>query len=637
MTRLVCMANPDHQRYAARSAYFTGKCLSSRSPGAKIFDFEICTVPLSDYAAEGGAAWFNSDGEGGALYIAHGSEAFWSADTNFSGNYNSGAGGAISVRYDSVTSWSATTRFTNNTGSSGGAVNVHDGSSVFWTGDTFFEGNEALSGGAIYLEDYSSVEWSAVTYFSENRAASFGESDGDGGALYAWYYSSASWSGDTFFSGNYAGYGGAVSVDTDSNITWSAETTEFENNVASVRGGAFNVGFSFSSVSWTGRTTFVNNSADDGGCMEVSDGGSVSWDADTFFLNNSATTDGGVLWAEGDCNVSWTGESFFADNAAAGSGGALYVLGTAAVSWDSQTTFSSNDAGASGGAVFVGFNAEVGWSGATLFENNRAVTDGGAVGSSLPETDQLSSVISINGTTSFIGNACGGNGGAVVLMGALSLIMETGGNVAFTSNSADVAGGAVFISATSFGPQFVGASFASNYAQVGGAVYATGSGTAVTEEEFTNDVILHRTTFDGCEFVGNQAEATGGAVESSAGVDLFADTLFVRNKAGVGGALRLAGTTSLDNCSFYGNLAEEGGGPAVSNIGFVSQFFNSSFDDNTFDCASGTYLDSAEVRAFRGIASYHTNHATFSRPLRQWCAPTLDLSLPVILGTRALF
>eukprot|EP00903_Cladosiphon_okamuranus_P020904 g19197.t1 len=548
----------------------------------------------TEFYAVGEPAWSNGGGEGGAVYIEDGSEASWTAETNFSGNYNSGMGGGISVLIDSVASWSATTWFTNNTGASGGAVYVDDASSVSWTGDTFFESNEALSGGAVYVGDDSTIEWSAVTHFSENRAASFGESDGDGGALHVSYYASASWSGDTFFRGNYAGYGGAVAVDIGSDVTWSAETTEFENNVASRRGGAFDVSSSSSSVSWTGRSTFANNTAPDGGCISVRVNSNVSWNAKTFFINNTATEFGGVLFIEDNCTASWTGETYFSMNAATESGGAVYVLGSSTVVWERETFFSSNAAGASGGAVFVGFDAEVGWSAPTVFENNRAVVDGGAVGSSLPEVDQASSVMSINGTTSFFGNDCGGNGGGVALMGALSLVVATGGGVTFTSNSADVAGGAVFISATSFGPEFVGVIFASNSAQAGGAVYATGSGAGVSEEEFTSKIILHRTTFDGCEFVGNRAEATGGAVESSAGVDLFFNTSFTRNTAGVGGALRLAGTTSLDNCWFYGNVAQEGGGPAVSNIGFVAQFLNSSFADNVFDCAPSTYLDSEE-------------------------------------------
>ena len=548
------------------------------------------------FAVPGVSATWSPDGDGGGIYLTDGSEAFWTADTNFS-NFGRSAG-AIQVWYGSSVSWSATTRFTNNTvdGSSGGALYVREESRAFWTGDTFFEGNEGLSGGAIYVTDYSTVWWNAVTHFTGNRAAVFGENDGNGGALDVDFDCSAWWSADTFFRRNYAGDGGAVSARSNGTVTWSA-ATEFENNEASGSGGALMVRFT-SSASWTGRTTFVNNTADDGGSVHVWDESSVSWDMDSFFLNNTARDDGGAFFIEVNSTVSWTGETHFEDNMAAGSGGALYVLDTSSVSWDSQTVFSSNTALTSGGAVFVDFNTEVGWSGPTVFENNRAVTDGGAIGSSLPDSDQVSSLISVNGTTSFTGNTCGGNGGGVALMGVSSLTLApTGGDVEFVENSADLAGGALFMSATSSGPEFFGARFTSNSAQVGGAVYATGSGTAVTEDGLFGDIVLHRTTFVGCEFVGNQAHATGGAVESSAGVDLFVNTSFTRNTAGVGGALRLAGTTTLDNCSFYGNIAQEAGGPAVSNIGFVAEFINSSFGDNVFDCASGTYLDSAEVSA----------------------------------------
>lgn len=156
-------------------------------------------------------------------------------------------------------------------------------------------------------------------------------------------------------------------------------------------------------------------------------------------------------------------------------------------------------------------------------------------------------------------------------------------DVEFYGNTASVAGGAVFLSATGIGPTFNGTRFNSNSAQVGGGVFSTGTGTAVTTTQ-NGDNTYYPTKFIGCTFVDNVADATGGAINTASGRDTFIDTSFVHNSAGVGGALRLAGEASLDNCSFVENISDEDGGPAVSNIGFISNVSFTSFRENKFVC-----------------------------------------------------
>jgi len=143
------------------------------------------------------------------------------------------------------------------------------------------------------------------------------------------------------------------------------------------------------------------------------------------------------------------------------------------------------------------------------------------------------------------------------------------------------------------GPVFHGITFISNSAQVGGGVYLTGSGTSITtvrDQSGSNTQAHNPTTFDGCTFIGNVAEATGGAVDSSAGRDEFRHTMFEKNSAVVGGALRLAGEASLDNCSFVENVSGSGEGPAVSNIGFMSNVTSNVFRGNVFSCDLGMFL-----------------------------------------------
>lgn len=64
------------------------------------------------------------------------------------------------------------------------------------------------------------------------------------------------------------------------------------------------------------------------------------------------------------------------------------------------------------------------------------------------------------------------------------------------------------------------------------------------------------------------------------------------NKAGTGGALRIAGNVeSLINCSFVDNVSNEGGGPAISSIGYIQEISNITFEHNVFDCVPETFLD----------------------------------------------
>ncbi|CAM9289996.1 unnamed protein product, partial [Hapterophycus canaliculatus] len=131
-------------------------------------------------------------------------------------------------------------------------------------------------------------------------------------------------------------------------------------------------------------------------------------------------------------------------------------------------------------------------------------------------------------------------------------------------------------------------SFISNSAQVGGAVSSVGSGNM---KGFTDVDSPNPTTFDRCEFINNRATVTGGAIESAAGQDELVSSYFEGNKAGVGGALRLAGVTSVENCSFVENTAGNGEGSAVSNIGSIVRMVNISFRDNDFDCEPNAFLN----------------------------------------------
>ena len=411
--------------------------------------------------------------------------------------------------------------------------------------------------------------------------------------------------GGTNFTGNTANEknGGAVFVYGGSKVSFSGETVFF-NNTSNYDGGALYV--VNSSVSWGGVSSFSKNSAShSGGALCAVVGSTVSWAAETTFGGNSAVSyQGGALFLERGIHASWTAEAYFIDNSAHIEGGAIFVNDGSNVSWSEGAVFSSNTVtSGGGGAMFIAYSSNVALNGVTTFQSNSCGAEGGAVSSralesstSINSGNQKSS-LSINGKATFANNKCESNGGGLAVLGGLSVIMKEG-NITFFKNEAVVAGGGVSISSPGEGPTFTNASFMSNYAEVGGGIFITGSGTSLNP----NDGEISA-TFEECRFIDNKAVATGGAIESATGAAAITNTHFKGNEAGVGGALRLAGASSVKGCTFEDNRSDLGGGQAISWIGYNLDIENCSFLGNSYDCDPGTvYYD--EVRCL-AVALMH--------------------------------
>lgn len=138
--------------------------------------------------------------------------------------------------------------------------------------------------------------------------------------------------------------------------------------------------------------------------------------------------------------------------------------------------------------------------------------------------------------------------------------------------------------------------------QVGGAVYATGSGTAQEQHPVTKLHLTYPVIFRRCSFASNRAAGTGGAIECAAGNYIVSDTHFEQNRARAGGALRLAGAAIIENCSFVENASDNEEGPAVSNIGVISEVSNCTFVDNMFQCEPETFLGFNPVSSTQYLA-----------------------------------
>ena len=381
--------------------------------------------------------------------------------------------------------------------------------------------------------------------------------------------------------------GGAVFVYGGSDVSFSGET-DFLNNTSGYDGGALYV--VNSSVSWDGVSNFSgNNAAHSGGALCAVVGSTVTWAAETSFRENSALNyNGGALSLEGGSNASWSVDAIFSSNSAQNEGGAILINLGSVASWSGGAFFTGNTAKfGGGGAILIADVSTVKLSGKTAFSSNTCGFQGGAVSSKALDSSTATNTLLINGSTTFADNKCGSNGGGLAVLNGLSVSFENA-NITFVGNKADVAGGGVYISASGIGPIFTNATFLSNSAEIGGGVFVTGSATPKDAESSA--------TFEECRFVANEAQATGGAIESATGTMTITNTLFHGNKAGVGGALRLAGATWLDGSIFEDNISNMHGGQAISMTGYILDMNNCEFRGNAYDCDPGMFFNESGVR-----------------------------------------
>lgn len=461
-----------------------------------------------------------------------------------------------------------------------GSAMGSSGCIIEFNGTTIVEGNSfSLDGaytlgfgGGFYVKQ-SEMTFNGEVIFKDNGAlrdfyAELFDTDIIGGALYV-VESNLIFSNDTYFVGNKATSGGGAIGASNSSIAWGGGDVFFLHNSVIDIGGAI---FSASSdLTWTGEAIFENNSA-----IEHAGGAIAMYDTDASFYGNS--TD-------------------FIENHAAVFGGAIVMLDSSCrcftrYDFDSTCSFIRNSALSDGGAIHLNngstFVASV--TGGTLFSSNVAGGAGGAIGGSGIQPDmEETSVVALWKSVKFFNNSCADNGGAMFLTDGLEVsVPETSGyaNISFDSNVAEQHGGAIYITGLSYGMTLNELKFTENVANIGGAVYVSSSGTRFVQDEDTE----WPCGFVNCTFTSNSASISGGAIESSAGKDIFAESVFIGNVAPLGGAVRYAGDGNMDSCVFEDNVSLEGNGPSVDNIGSLVTS-NSTFSNNVFDCKMGEYLE----------------------------------------------
>ena len=272
-------------------------------------------------------------------------------------------------------------------------------------------------------------------------------------------------------------------------------------------------------ISWEGRTTFQQTyiiaALEDGGAFQA-ETSQVKWKGNASFIGNRGGK-GGALHLDEGATVFWEGETIFRDNVVDLAGGALYLSGASTASWEQAVTTLQNNTNflAEGGAIYLWRESTIIFGGVAYIRNNKAVASGGA----LYAGDEANIYFTANSTTVFEDNECDTTGGAVALS-TITTFLELNhitAKLTFIGNSAGIAGGAVYHTGIPSGLSFLGVTFTSNSAPIGGAVYSLASGTATGIQH-----ILPKTSYVDCHFHGNTATTSGGAVESAAGRDLFA-------------------------------------------------------------------------------------------------------------------
>lgn len=423
------------------------------------------------------------------------------------------------------------------------------------------DGEEVQSeGGAIYNEKGTLIIGESQDYdgtvkgveFTNNGINANSEvTTNRGGAIYnATGATTIVESTKTKFSGNSAiKEGGAIYNATGATLEIkdgvSIGSIDDKANNAKLGGGVFNAG----SLKLAEGTSFVNNTAFNGGGLYLKKGSTVNADAaglnhlsKVTFEGNRADYGAG-LFVDEDVDI-FLDNVMFKGNSTSGLGSAFYNQG--------KLTLGENN------TFFNNSGSLIGNSGELIFTKNFTI-DGskkGNEGNTSFITNEENGVVKItteNGTFLDI-NAIGdgtADGAAISLLGKSTITTD---GVAKTLKNAI---------------------FTKNKGKNGGAIY----------KESTEDLTIGNTKFD-----GNNAVAKGGAIYNAKGstVTIDADTKFTNNNANVaGGAIYNAEGGTLTFAKGYKGFANAnsknystGNGGAISNDGVMNIYYDDANPDS---------------------------------------------------------
>ena len=322
------------------------------------------------------------------------------------------------------------------------------------------------------------------------------------------------------------------------------------------------------------NSTFVNNVAESGGSIMVTDDSTAIHVSESAFMNGAAATGGGgAIWTLGRVlnlmDATFTSNTASGTTSGTGHGGAIFAPGPAtAITVSGESTFSGNQSIAGDGGAIWTVGPSLAVSHATFTGN----TSGGDGGGAIYVPTGANTSISVDDSSTFTGNratSASGGGGAIRTRGATLIVSAS----SFSNNIAGGPGGAIYVPSGASTSVTVsgGTSFTSNTANSGGAISSGGPVLALT----------------GASFVSNAAGgsfAAGGAVWTTGHISTSATSFSSNNAAGSGGggAVWTAGIAAIGSgTTFHANSATSGDGGALSSVGPDVSVTRASFTNNS--------------------------------------------------------
>ncbi len=564
---------------------------------SRIFDIHSSNVNLDNISFINGVA-----NDGGAVYIADGSNNIDIYNSTFSNNAASNDGGAIFIQHNTYALNFNNVTFTENTAGRGG-------------------------GGVKSYSTGSGVNFDNCSFIKNNATGDAGGTDSEFGGGGLWCYNTVTHITNCTFDSNRGSYGGALRG------AVNVKDSEMKHNVAfNGNGGAIDLTMegSIKPELYIEDTKFINNTATDtlpeGHVYTeddvVSQGGAVHvYDIDKVEMygcelyNNSAKYRGGGL----DFYILREGyvENCTYENNTAIVGGGTYIMGDKSRYFKGNFTnivASHNNATQDGGAFYIeGSNGEGSYvafdnvtsnhniasrGGSTYilcsdvlimnstFNDNEAFYDGSL------EDSGTGGAIHIHGNNVNLINITSNNndayrGGSTFIRGANTNVE----NSTFDNNKATLNGGGLNIGGDYCTITNVDSS-ENEAGKYGGGIYVDGDTctiTNVTADNNTADDSGGGIYVDGdnckvmnAEISDCEASMFGGAIAISGNNNRFTNITSMNNEAMSGGSVYIDGNdATIENSTFSENTAIYGG--AISITGDNCKFIYNNITDNHAD------------------------------------------------------
>ena len=242
-------------------------------------------------------------------------------------------------------------------------------------------------------------------------------------------FSNVSCVGRTSYINNSAVQGGAIFISLSSQMNLS--NAKFENNHARFGGGALYI--TNNSKMIIQDSSMMNNNAGISGAIELVNS-LLEFAGDNYFESNMAALLSGGIDAFMS-KIIFTGNNYFINNTGGSFGGAFSTTLTNTSVQGTLTFF--NNSGRQGGAIYgISSKTEFDEYAIVIFESNGATVQGGAIFS-------IDSTWSIKGGFTFHNNVAT-QGGAMSLVGSSKLILNKNSDIVYSQNHADTNGGAIY-------------------------------------------------------------------------------------------------------------------------------------------------------------------------------------------------